>query len=79
MKGIATTRRHDMTTLRVRSRTAMMALECLRIENAYIHYGQIANQTERREVYELLKGSKSREEDDDEEEVIKTEAESWRD
>ena len=78
---MATTRRHDMASLRVRSHTAIMALECLRIENAYIHCGQIANQTERRELYELFKGSKSREEEDDveEEEVIKTEAESWRD
>ena len=71
-----------MTSLRVRSHTAMMALECRRIENAYIHCGQIANQTERRELYKLFKGSKNwetAEEDDDEEEVIKTEAESWRD
>ena len=70
-KGTTTTGRHDMASLRVRSHTAMMALECLRIENAYIHCGQIANQTERRELYKLFKGSKNREtaEEDGDDEV----------
>ena len=54
-----------MASLRVRSHTAIMALECLRVENDYINCGQIINQTERRELYKLFKGSKSREDGDD--------------